>query len=125
MGRCFGVGCTVHEAARQPLPPWSWPTATTALRSSTSTGTRPPSRTRATSSLAYDHRNFGDSDGEPRQELHPWMAGPRLRNAITFVQTLDGVDPERIGIWDTSYAGGHVLVVAAIDAAADRAAGAP
>jgi len=75
--------------------------------------------------LAYDHRNFGDSDGEPRQELHPWMAGPRLRNAITFVQTLDGVDPERIGIWDTSYAGGHVLVVAAIDAVADRAAGAP
>ena len=75
--------------------------------------------------LAYDHRNFCDSDGEPRQELHPWMAGPRLRNAITFVQTLDGVDPERIGIWDTSYAGGHVLVVAAIDAAADRAAGAP
>ena len=51
--------------------------------------------------------------------------GPRLRNAITFVQTLDGVDPERIGIWGTSYAGGHVLVVAAIDAAADRAAGAP
>jgi uncharacterized protein len=23
--------------------------------------------------LAYDHRNFGDSDGEPRQELDPWM----------------------------------------------------
>ncbi len=37
------------------------------------------------------------------------------RNAITFVQTLDGVDPERIGIWGTSYAGGHVLVVAAVD----------
>ena len=37
------------------------------------------------------------------------------RNAITFVQTLDGVDPERIGIWGTSYSGGHVLVVAAVD----------
>jgi dipeptidyl aminopeptidase/acylaminoacyl peptidase len=65
--------------------------------------------------LAYDHRNFGDSDGEPRQELDPWMQVRDYRNAITFVQTLDGVDPERIGIWGTSYAGGHVLVVAAID----------
>ncbi len=65
--------------------------------------------------LAYDHRNFGDSDGEPRQELDPWMQVRDYRNAITFVQTLDGVDPERIGIWGTSYAGGHVLVVAAVD----------
>ena len=65
--------------------------------------------------LAYDHRNFGESDGEPRQELDPWMQVRDYRNAITFVQTLDGVDPERIGIWGTSYAGGHVLVVAAID----------
>ena len=65
--------------------------------------------------LAYDHRNFGDSDGEPRQELDPWGQVRDYRNAITFVQTLDGVDPARIGIWGTSHAGGHVLVVAAID----------
>jgi fermentation-respiration switch protein FrsA (DUF1100 family) len=65
--------------------------------------------------LAYDHRNFGDSDGEPRQELDPWMQVRDYRNAITFVQTLDGVDPERIGIWGTSNAGGHVLAVAALD----------
>jgi cephalosporin-C deacetylase-like acetyl esterase len=65
--------------------------------------------------LAYHHRNFGDSDGEPRQELDPWMQVRDYRNAITFVQTLDGVDPERIGIWGTSYAGGHVLVVADAD----------
>ena len=125
MGRCFGVGCTVHEAARQPLPPWSWPTATTALKELYLDRYAAAIADAGHVVLAYDHRNFGESDGEPRQELHPWMAGPRLRNAITFVQTLDGVDPERIGIWDTSYAGSHVLVVAAIDAAADRAAGAP
>lgn len=65
--------------------------------------------------LAYDHRNFGESDGEPRQELDPWVQVRDYRNAITFVQTLDRVDPERVGIWGTSYAGGHVLVVAAID----------
>jgi uncharacterized protein len=65
--------------------------------------------------LAYDHRNFGDSDGEPRQELDPWVQVRDYRHAITFAQTLDGVDPGRIGVWGTSYAGGHVLVVAAID----------
>jgi len=65
--------------------------------------------------LAYDHRNFGDSDGEPRQELDPWVQVRDYRNAITFAQTLEGVDPDRVGVWGTSYAGGHVLVVAAID----------
>ena len=65
--------------------------------------------------LAYDHRNFGDSDGEPRQELDPWVQVRDYRHAITFAQTLDGVDRGRVGVWGTSYAGGHVLVVAAID----------
>ena len=65
--------------------------------------------------LAYDHRNFGDSDGEPRQELDPWVQVRDYRHAITFAQTLDGVDPGRVGVWGSSYAGGHVLVVAAID----------
>ena len=65
--------------------------------------------------LAYDHRNFGDSDGEPRQELDPWVQVRDYRHAITFAQTLDGVDPDRVGVWGSSYAGGHVLVVGAID----------
>jgi fermentation-respiration switch protein FrsA (DUF1100 family) len=59
--------------------------------------------------LAYDHRNFGESDGEPRQELDPWVQVRHYRNAITFVQMLDGVDAERIGIWGTSYAVGTFL----------------
>ena len=65
--------------------------------------------------LAYDHRNFGESDGEPRQELDPWLQVRDYRNAITFAQTLDGVDGDRVGVWGSSYAGGHVLVVGAID----------
>jgi len=65
--------------------------------------------------LAYDHRNFGDSDGEPRQELDPWVQVRDYRHAITFAQTLDGVDGERVGVWGSSYAGGHVLVVGAVD----------
>src|SRR5579883_463541 len=65
--------------------------------------------------LAYDNRNFGDSDGEPRQELDPWQQVRDYRNAITFAQQLSEIDPNRIGIWGTSYSGGHVLVVNAID----------
>jgi hypothetical protein len=34
------------------------------------------------------------------------------RDAITYAETLADLDRERIGIWGTSYSGGHVLVVA-------------
>jgi uncharacterized protein len=65
--------------------------------------------------LAYDHRNLGASDGEPRQEIDPWAQVRDLRHAITYARTRMEVDPNRIGIWGTSYAGGHVLVVGALD----------
>src|SRR5579864_9816095 len=35
--------------------------------------------------------------------------------AGSYASTLPEVDPARIGIWGSSYSGGHVLVVAAID----------
>ena len=57
--------------------------------------------------VAYDHRNFGESDGEPRQELDPWMQVRDYRHAITYAETLEGVDPDRVGIWGTSYVGGR------------------
>jgi fermentation-respiration switch protein FrsA (DUF1100 family) len=66
-------------------------------------------------SLVFDNRNFGASDGQPRQEIDPWLQVRDYRDAITFAETLDSTDPERIGIWGSSYSGGHVLVVGAID----------
>lgn len=65
--------------------------------------------------LVFDNRNFGASDGEPRQEIDPVLQGRDYRHAITFACTLPEVDNERIGVWGTSYSGGHVLVVGAID----------
>ncbi len=65
--------------------------------------------------LVFDNRNFGASDGEPRQEIDPWAQVRDYRHAITFAESLSEVDPARIGIWGSSYSGGHVLVVAAID----------
>src|SRR5262252_7799629 len=65
--------------------------------------------------LVFDNRNFGASDGEPRQEIDPWAQVRDYRHAITYLHTLPEVDPGRIGIWGSSYSGGHVMVVAAID----------
>jgi uncharacterized protein len=65
--------------------------------------------------LLYDHANTGTSDGEPRQELDPILQQRGYQDAITFLATREEVDAARIGIWGTSYSGGHVLAVAAHD----------
>jgi hypothetical protein len=65
--------------------------------------------------LVFDNRNFGASDGEPRQEIDPWQQVRDYRHAITWAQTRSEVDADRIGVWGSSYSGGHVLVVGAID----------
>lgn len=66
-------------------------------------------------SVVYDNRNFGASDGTPRQEIDPWLQVRDYSDAITFARSLSETDGERIGIWGSSYSGGHVLVVGAID----------
>jgi fermentation-respiration switch protein FrsA (DUF1100 family) len=65
--------------------------------------------------LAYDHRNLGDSDGEPRQLINPWAQARDFRYALTWLAGRPEVNAERLGIWGSSYSGGEVLVVGAID----------
>ncbi|MDB5985431.1 MAG: Acetylxylan esterase [Nevskia sp.] len=65
--------------------------------------------------LVYDHRNFGASAGEPRLEVDPWLQVKDYREAITFAALQPEVDRTRIGIWGTSFSGGHVIPVAALD----------
>lgn len=65
--------------------------------------------------LIFDYRRFGESAGEPRQHINPWDQIEDYRNALSFAQTLAGIDKSRIGVWGISYSGGHVLIVAAID----------
>jgi fermentation-respiration switch protein FrsA (DUF1100 family) len=66
-------------------------------------------------SVVFDNRNFGASDGEPRQEIDPWQQIRDYRDAITFAESLEETDKDRVGIWGSSYSGGHVLVLGAID----------
>src|SRR5919202_4455574 len=49
--------------------------------------------------LVFDHRNFGASDGEPRQEIDPVRQVRDYRDAVTYARTLPEVDRERVGAW--------------------------
>ena len=65
--------------------------------------------------LVHDHRSFGESDGHPRQDVNPWLQITDWRRAISYLQTRPEVDSERIGLWGTSYAGGHAVALGATD----------
>ncbi len=59
--------------------------------------------------LVFDYRFFGDSEGEPRNQVFPLEMVEDYRNAITWISELSEVDPGRIGIWGTSLSGGISL----------------
>ncbi|OBI66298.1 alpha/beta hydrolase [Mycobacterium sp. E796] len=63
--------------------------------------------------LVFDYRNFGDSEGRPRQLLDIGMQLADWAAAVAHAHTLDGVDHDRIGVWGTSFGGGHVIATAA------------
>ncbi|WP_336810114.1 alpha/beta hydrolase [Bosea sp. MMO-172] len=65
--------------------------------------------------VVFDNRNFGASDGDRRQHINPWQQVSDYRDAITYAEALPETDASRIGIWGSSYSGGHVLVVSALD----------
>lgn len=65
--------------------------------------------------LVHDHRNFGTSGGNLRGDIDPWQQIADWRRAISYLETRPEVDPSRIGLWGTSYAGGHALVLGATD----------
>jgi fermentation-respiration switch protein FrsA (DUF1100 family) len=65
--------------------------------------------------LVHDHRNFGASDGAVRHDIDPWRQIADWRRAISFLESQPEVDAPRIGVWGTSYAGGHFLVLGATD----------
>lgn len=65
--------------------------------------------------LLYDHRGFGDSDGEPRLQLNPWIQARGYRDAISYGRSLEGVDASRVAIWGDSFSGGVAVAVAGID----------
>jgi fermentation-respiration switch protein FrsA (DUF1100 family) len=65
--------------------------------------------------LVHDHRSFGASGGEPRNDVDPWTQIADWRHAISYLEARPEVDANRIGLWGTSYAGGHAIVLGATD----------
>jgi uncharacterized protein len=65
--------------------------------------------------VLFDYRHFGASTGEPRQLLDIGRQHDDYRAAVEWARHLDGIDPDRIVLWGSSFSGGHVLVVGATD----------
>ncbi len=65
--------------------------------------------------LAFDYRHFGDSGGEPRQLISIARQHEDFHAALAFARSLEAVDPDRVVLWGSSYAGGHVIAVGADD----------
>ncbi|KIA62124.1 alpha/beta hydrolase [Nocardia vulneris] len=65
--------------------------------------------------LVFDYRNFGASQGEPRQLIRIGKQRDDWRAAIAFARTIRGIDATRIALWGTSFSAGHVLAVAPED----------
>lgn len=65
--------------------------------------------------LLFDHRGFGRSDGEPRQQINRWIQARGYRDAVDFAVSLPEIDAQRVAIWGDSMSGGEVLVAGAMD----------
>ncbi len=63
----------------------------------------------------FDYRNFGASEGEPRNLVNPWRHLRDWKAALAYVRGLPDVDAGRIALWGSSYSGGHVITTASRD----------
>jgi dipeptidyl aminopeptidase/acylaminoacyl peptidase len=61
----------------------------------------------------FDYRTFGASAGEPRNLIDPFGHRADWLAAIEHVRSMPDVDVDRLGLWGTSFSGGHVVEAAA------------
>jgi len=63
--------------------------------------------------LLFDYRSFGISDGSPRHVVSPSKHIEDWISAIRFIKNNHAqlIDSKRIGLWGSSFSGGHVLAV--------------
>ncbi|MFN0316506.1 MAG: alpha/beta hydrolase [Burkholderiales bacterium] len=64
--------------------------------------------------MTFDYKGWGNSEG-PRNRLAPYGRVYDVQAALSFICTLPEVDPERLGIYGTSYGGATVVWVGALD----------
>jgi pimeloyl-ACP methyl ester carboxylesterase len=64
--------------------------------------------------LAFDYRNTGSSDGQPRQHISTREQCLDVASALDHVKSRSEIDGGRIGLWGTSLGGMNVIRVAAM-----------
>jgi len=66
--------------------------------------------------LAFDHRTFGESEGEPRCMENGPMKVEDIKNAISFISTIPGVNRKRIAELGICSGAGYSIQTACFDA---------
>src|SRR5262249_464684 len=64
--------------------------------------------------LNFDYKGWGESEG-PKTRLAPYSRVADVQAALSFLSAHPQGDPDRLGIYGTSYGGAAVGFVAAID----------
>lgn len=57
----------------------------------------------------FDFPNLGASTGEPRGDIDPQEQLQAFQEVLKWCAVRPEIDPTRLGVWGTSYSGGHVL----------------
>ncbi|KAK3839969.1 MAG: Alpha/Beta hydrolase protein [Linnemannia gamsii] len=65
--------------------------------------------------LAFDHRSQGASEGTPRHLEDPFAGAEDTKSAVTYLTTLDKVNPKRIGVLGICAGGGYGIAAASSD----------
>ena len=65
--------------------------------------------------MVYDNRNWGASEGLPRNETDPILQTRDYFAAFDYAVSLPDVDPAKIVYWGSSLSGGNVICAAALD----------
>ncbi|WP_044203199.1 alpha/beta hydrolase [Flammeovirga sp. OC4] len=65
--------------------------------------------------LAFDFRNYGESEGEPRFWENPEMKVEDIKNAVSYLQGLPEVDSKRIGAFAVCAGSMYTLMAASGD----------
>ncbi|WP_412984616.1 alpha/beta hydrolase [Pontimicrobium sp. IMCC45349] len=65
--------------------------------------------------LAFDFRNYGESEGVPRAWENPAMKIQDIKNAVTYLKTLPEVDHNKIGAFGVCAGSMYTLIAASED----------